>query len=74
MQQPGSDRDERDNTDDGQQQVAEVNRLKVRFRTVVLHPTLAEREVHHGDQHTDNAQRERGAPAVMRGQPRRCQH
>ena len=66
VQQPGRNRDQNHNASDGQQQVTEVDRLKVRFRTVLFNPALTEREVNHGDQHTYDAQRERGAPTVTR--------
>ncbi len=74
VQQPGGDRNQNDNTHDGQQQITEVDRFKVGFGTVAFHPALAESKVNDGYQHTDDAKRKRGAPAITRRQPRRRQH
>ena len=74
VQQPGRYSHQNHHADNGQQQVTIVNRLEVWLGTVLFNPTLTECEVHNGNQHTDNAQRERGAPAVFSGQPRGCQH
>lgn len=74
VQQPGGDRNQNDNTHDGQQQITEVDRFKVGFGTVAFHPALAESKVNDGYQHTDDTKRKRGAPAITRRQPRRRQH
>ena len=66
VQQPGCNRDQYHNASNSQQQVTEVDRLKVRFRTVLFNPALTECEVNNGNQHTHDAQSERGAPAVTR--------
>ena len=74
VQQPGCNRDQCHNANNGQQQVTVVDWFKVRFRTVLFNPALAEGKVNNGDQQTDYAKRKRDAPAVFNRQPRGCNH
>ena len=74
VQQPGGDGDQHHHASDGRQQFAHVHWGKVRFRTVLFYPFLAESKVNNRDHHPHHAEGKRHAPAEASGQPRGCQH